>query len=139
MSSDRSNLRSVVIDTNILISGIMFGGKPRKVIDLVREKRLAGYTSEVLLGELLDILKDKFKLTELDLHQVEIAVRKQFVLIRPESVPMVVERDPDDNQVLAVAIEVGAEVIISGDKDLLSLESYQNIPIMTAGDFLKAK
>lgn len=57
-------------------------------------------------------------------------------MVSPPVVPRVVARDPDDDHVLACAIVASADLIVSGDRDLLELNSYQGIPVLKPADAL---
>lgn len=58
------------------------------------------------------------------------------ILVQPTAVPRVVPNDPDDDHVLACALAAHANLIVSGDRDLLDLSNYQQIPIVTPAEAL---
>jgi len=128
----------VVLDTNLLVSGVIAAGLPRRLIDGAKAGEFELCTSEVLLTELLDVLsRDKFaaRLAQAKLTPAGIVddLRRLAVVVSPHSVPAVVTTDPDDDHVLAAALAGHADLIASGDKrDLLPLGSYQGIAIVTA-------
>jgi len=136
MKQGKAGLRRIVIDTNILVSGVVFGGKPQEIIKLTSEGSIKAYTSEVLLVELMRTLRVKFEFDQFKLHETEASIRDTLQIVWPKHIPLAVERDPDDNHVLAVAVEVKADVVVTGDKDLLSLGEYKKIPILSASEFL---
>lgn len=131
----------VVPDTNILISGLLWAGPPRKVLDAAREGELQLYTSNALLDELDDVLhRDKFAsrlrgagVTRRTLVSGYAALA---ILVEPKQIPPTVLEDPDDDAVLACAIAADAEVIVSGDSHLLDLGVFSDIPIVTAIELL---
>jgi putative PIN family toxin of toxin-antitoxin system len=95
-----------------------------------------------LLEELADVLSRPFASKRL--AQIGKSVREvlaDFVetveLVEPVEVPRVVPNDPDDDHVLAAALAAHADCIVSGDSDLLSLERYEGIPILTAAQALQ--
>lgn len=126
----------VVLDTNVIVSGLLFGGKPLQIIETVVEGKIEAYTSEGLLKELLEILGEKFGLPKERLREIEESIRENFKIISPGTV-IKVARDPDDNVVLQVALKSRADYLISGDNDLLVLKSFSSIPILTPGEFLR--
>ena len=131
--------RRFVFDTNTIISAFLFeNGKPGRALDLAEEaSRLfvstetAEELSEVLQRERFDDYVDRETRHELLLALLEEAELAEVTEQIEES------RDPDDDKFLELAVEIGAECIVSGDKDLLALESIRGIPILTADEFLR--
>lgn len=128
----------IVIDTNLLVSGIISAGLPRQLVNAAKAGVFELCTSDVLLAELLDVMgRRKFsqRLAQAGLtpHGIVDDLRALAVVVFPLAVPRVVPTDPDDDHVLAAALTGAADLIASGDKrDLLPLGSYQGIPIITA-------
>lgn len=133
----------VVLDTNALISGILFSGSaPRRLLDGMRAQAFESFSSATLLAELLDVLlRDKFivRLTAAGLTPQSIVadLRRLVTLIEPLDVPSVIATDPDDDRVLACALAAGATLIVSGDRHLLDLETYRNIRIVTPAEAVR--
>ena len=127
----------VVADTNTVISGLLWHGAPRHILDAARAGAIALYTSASLLAELAEVLpRPKFAQR---LAQAHVTARTLVLgyaalawLIAPATIGPVVAADPDDDAVLACAVAARADAIVSGDSDLLTLESYEGIPIITA-------
>lgn len=132
-----------VLDTNLLVSGLLFSGLPRQLLNAARAGEFELCTSEVLLAELLDVLtREKFALrlaqAGLAAHSLVDDLRRLAVVVSPVSVPRVVPTDPDDDHVLAAALTGVADLVASGDKrDLLPLRSYVGIPIVTAQEAMQ--
>ena len=131
-----------VADTNIIISGLLWHGSPRRVLASARETDAELFTSPAILSELDDVLqRPKFESLLASVGSSVQAVLLQYAalatLVHPVYTPAVVERDPDDNVVLACAIAAGASYIISGDSDLLDIDTYRGIDIVSASQFLK--
>lgn len=129
------NLVKVVLDTNILISAIIFGGKPNQVILLVLNERIKAITSPILLAELREVLNKKFPLSENDFKLTIKNIENVFRSVEPKKSLKVVG-DEDDNRVLEAAIEGKCNYIVTGDKELLGLGSFKGIKIVTADRFL---
>jgi putative PIN family toxin of toxin-antitoxin system len=133
----------IVVDTNLLVSGVVFPGLPRDLVNAARAGEFELFTSEVLLAELMDVIgRGKFaaRLAQAELTPQGIVddLRALAVVVWPASVPQVVRTDPDDDHVLAAALAGAADLIASGDKrDLLLLGSYQGVPIVTAREALQ--
>lgn len=131
----------VVLDTNVTISGLLWSGAPRQVLDAARAGNIDLFSSAELLDEVDDVLQRK-KLAS-RLKQVGKTSRElinaytalvTLVTTVPLSAP--ISADPDDDTVLACALAAQAEAIVSGDDDLLALRVFQNIPILTAPELL---
>ena len=124
-----------VIDTNVLLSGLLWRGAPHRLIEAVRVGALAFITSPALLAELGEVIhRPKFQTilarSRTDPEQVLGELRRLAEIIDPPPLPAQVSRDPDDDAVLALAAASQADLIISGDADLLVLGSYAGIPIL---------
>lgn len=127
----------IVIDTNILISAIGFGGKPRIILYLAIDNKIQVFTSQILLAELEEVISKKFPRLGYELTLIRKRIIKRFIIVRPKKSLQIV-RDPDDNRVLEAAVESKCSYIVTGDKDLLELKIFKKIKIVTADEFLKA-
>jgi uncharacterized protein len=131
----------VVLDTNTIISGLFWGGVPWQVYRAAFAEHYILLTTDAMIDELKDVLnRPKFapslavfkrSADEILTEYLEIAE-----LVTAAEIPTDVVRDPKDRAVLACAVGGNANCIISGDKDLLVLRTYQNISILTATPFL---
>lgn len=128
----------VVVDTNVYISAIFWGGKPRHVIDLGRDGEIQIFTSEDIEQEILDKLMTKFGMNSDDAGRVMADFSTFTKLIRVSRRIHVVKDDPDDDKFIECAVECNAEFIISGDKHLLNMRKYEGIDIMNVATFLKS-
>lgn len=136
MNSDTDeSLVKVVLDTNILISAIAFGGKPKEVLDLVLDEKIIALTSAILLAEFKEIYRKKFPMLKEDFELTIENIEEIFETVQPTKT-LEILRDEDDNRVLEAAVEGKCQYIITGDKDLLDLKSFQGIKIVTADQFL---
>lgn len=127
----------LLIDTNILISALVYGGKPEQVLRLILEKKAMGVTSLVLLAEFLGILAQKFHFQPKKIQQAERLVKKNFHFVYPKETLDVVG-DEDDNRVLEAAVEGDCSFIVTGDRQLLILGEFRGIKIVNADQFLKS-
>lgn len=132
----------VVLDTNTIISGILWGNQPRQILDLAKGNKIRLYTSKVLLDELLDVLiRPKFakrfiSVVQSNPQEILSGYAALAQIVEVQEVEKVIKNDPDDDHVLACAMTAQVDYIISGDKDLLDLGIYQNIPIVNAAQFI---
>jgi putative PIN family toxin of toxin-antitoxin system len=132
----------VVLDTNTVVSGLLWEGPAGVLLQAAREKRIELFTSAVLLAELADVLpRAKFarKRAAAQLSPEQLA--RRYALLASEIIPAditpAIESDPDDDAVLACALAVSVELIVSGDTHLRALKHYHGIPIVSAGDAVK--
>jgi uncharacterized protein len=131
-----------VIDTNVLIAGLLWRGPLHALLEHVRDGSANLISSPALLAELTDVLgRAKFAaiLTRASTSRDESVAKVQRLaeVIDPPPLPKPVCRDPDDDQVLALALAAKAEVIVSGDADLLSLSSFEGIPIVAPAEAVR--
>jgi uncharacterized protein len=130
-----------VVDTSIVVRTVLKPlGTVGPVLDLLAEQRYSFLYSEATLEELVDVLarprlRRRFPLRGRDPQTVV-----DFILLRGEAVDprrrLTVCRDPKDDKFLDVAVEGQADVLVSGDEDLLTLHPYQGIPIVQPAEFL---
>lgn len=127
----------IVCDTNILISGILFGGKPREILYRCSSGTLENCISPDILKEVEEVLlRSKFSLHEEQVYEIIQLFRNTFTLVTPESRLSVITANPDDNRILEAAHAAKANAIISGDTHLLDLDAWNNIPVVSADTFL---
>ena len=128
--------RTVVLDANIYVSALAFGGKPKRVFQLGITRRVDLAISDPIRTEVLRTLRDKFRWSEERLTEASSLIGTAATTVVPAVTLRVVERDPDDDRVLECAVTAKAEVIVTGDSDLLSLGEYEGIEIIQVVDFL---
>ncbi len=128
----------VVFDTNVLISAILFGGSPRKCLELVIEGEIELYLSKEIIREVEGVLsREKFNITEENLRYIISSLDSIAKFVSPKTKLDVIKKDPQDNKILECAIESEADFIISGDTHLLELSEFRKIKILKPADFLK--
>ncbi|MDA0578307.1 MAG: putative toxin-antitoxin system toxin component, PIN family [Verrucomicrobia bacterium] len=126
----------VVIDTNVFISGIFFGGTPYAVLDAWRHGRVELVLSPVIMAEYQNTaaeLSERHSAVEVTEWLQLVAVTATLVKATP--LPESVCSDPDDDKFIACALSAGARVIVTGDKALLACAGYRNLTILTSRAF----
>ena len=131
----------VVLDTNIVVSGLLWDGRPRQLLEYGRDRLIKLLSSSELLDELLDVLgREKFAtmLVSQGITQPYLLQRYGALteLVKPKPLERTV-RDVDDDVVIATALAAQAEIIVSGDDDLLALHPWRGIQILNAVDALQ--
>lgn len=126
-----------VLDTNVYISGILFGGNPKKLIERAVEGKLQIYITSEIITEIRDVLsRDKFGFSPEYIQSIIGEIEAISVFVIPKKKHTVVNRDIDDNIIIDCAVEGRVDYIITGDSDLLSLKQYKNIIIINPAEFL---
>jgi putative PIN family toxin of toxin-antitoxin system len=127
----------VVIDTNVIVSGLTFKGQPREVLDLAWKGEIEVYISPFILKELTGTLKKDFGWSNEQIKDTIQRIKAKTISIRPKIKVSVVKEKDDDNRILECAIEGDVRYFISGDKKhLLPLKEYQGIKILSPAQFL---
>lgn len=131
----------LVTDTNVVVSGLLWLGNPGRLLEAAAHGRMTLYTSPVLVTELRSTLSyarlaQRVERSGLTLEELLTRYLNVAIVVEPPTVPRIV-RDPDDDHVLACALAARADLIVSGDTDLLDLKTYQGIPILTAAEALR--
>jgi putative PIN family toxin of toxin-antitoxin system len=126
----------VVFDTNILVSALVFpGGRG----DAALRRVIAGtdqlVMSRAILDELLDVLSRKFARDGEELAHVAVFFAELAMVVAPRRRLRVVQDDPD-NRILECAVAGRADAIVTGDKALLALKNFRNIPVVTLRSYL---
>lgn len=126
----------VVLDSNIIISAIIFGGKPQIILRKVYKREIYGVISEVIIAELNEALVKYFKIPSGKLKKLNKRIKSRLEVVIPK-VQIKVSRDVSDDKIIEAAVEGNCAYVITGDKDLLEIQMYKRIKIISAGEFLK--
>ena len=126
----------IVIDTNILVSGIFWHGTPNLILENWIEKQaFSVIASPQILSEYIRVISEFTRKNEF--------LTKSWIDFLPSALSLIeptfktdVCRDPNDNMFLNVAVSADVDFIVSGDKDLLSIKSFHNILILDAKCFI---
>jgi putative PIN family toxin of toxin-antitoxin system len=128
----------VVFDTNVLISAFVFpGGAPETAYRAALSGKVTLVTSPPLLAELARVLADRFGWEDTMVETAVGQVARIGTVVRPREKVSVIRRDPDDDRVLEAAREGSADVIVSGDRHLLDLRSWEGVRIVRVAEFLE--
>ena len=125
----------VVIDSNVWISALVFGGKPRQVLEKCVKNGDEIIVSSELIGEIRRIIKHKFTDFINDFEDLLMVLKQFLVYYQIGENPVNVCRDPNDNFLLELAAKARVKTIVSGDKDLLEIKNYKSIKIITPSLF----
>lgn len=131
----------LVLDTNVVASALLWDGAPRLLLQAGREKRVKLFTSAALLAELSNILArrkfdKKILASGLNVDQIVDRYAVLAALVRPASIPRTAP-DPADDVVIATALAAQVDLIVTGDKPLLSVAEYQGVRIISVDKALQ--
>ena len=128
-----------VIDTNVIISAILFGGIPGELISLWKSGHIQPLASKDIIDEYIKVLTyPKFELSEKEINYIlynEILPYFEVATLKPGQA--IIQEDPSDDKFLHCANAGRAGVIISGDQHLINLKSYGKIKILTPSQYLE--
>jgi len=131
--------KKIIIDTNIFISALGWGGSPKRLIDDVIEGKYELILSTRQFAEIMKVLDyPKFGFTEEQKQKLIIILYKISTIVKIKKEPKVSD-DPKDNIILAPADEMQIDYIITGDDDLLRLKVYKKAKIIKLKDFFDIK
>ena len=129
----------VVLDTNVIVSGLNFPGNERIVLDLARRGRFELCLSPFIMEEVSGVLGRKFGWSEGRSTQAIQMLRDAATVVEPRQIPAVVEGNEADNLILGCAVEISADYLITGDRrHLLPLGKHGSGRILNASRFLSA-
>ncbi len=132
----------VVLDTNVIVSGLFWFGREKKILQLAIEGKIEVYTSNFLLKELTRVLHypklNKYlKAKDISPKEVVLAFQKIAKVTKGNLRVEVIKNDHSDNYVLACAVLAKADFVVSGDKHLLGLNSFKRTKILRPREFLE--
>ena len=133
-----SKVSRVVIDTNVIISALLFGGKPGKLIPLFQNRRIEPIVSRDIIDEYIRVLAyPKFQLNEKEIQFLLYRkLLRYFEIVETSQGEIIISNDPSDDKFIQCALAGNAKTIVSGDSHLLSLKTYQDIHILSPAQYL---
>ncbi len=134
-------MKTITVDTNVLISATFWYGASYRIIKEVEEGRIILILSPQIIKEFAEVLdyeeiQEKIIHKNLEMKMTVAKIKELAVIVYPSEKVEVVKEDPDDNEIIECAIEGKADCLISQDKHLLEVKSYRGIAILTPEEFL---
>ena len=124
-------------DSNVLISGLNFRGRERTFLELGERGEIAVYLSPFILAEVGRTLRRKFHYSPAAAQAEIDALRRWVNMVEPAVAVRGIARDDNDNPILACCLEVAADYLITGDRDLLVLNEFRGTVIVNGATFLR--
>ncbi|GBE41287.1 hypothetical protein BMS3Bbin09_01180 [bacterium BMS3Bbin09] len=139
MGKKEKTLKTVVLDTNILVSALLFRGELSGIVDLWKKRKFIPLLSKETFEEFRAVLEyPKFSLTVEDIRVIiEEEVLPFFDIVDITDEIRGVCRDADDDKFISSAESASADLIVTGDMDLLDIGHYKSVKIISASAFLK--
>jgi putative PIN family toxin of toxin-antitoxin system len=133
----------IVLDTNVVVSALLWGGTPYRLVEAAAAGDVELYTSPALMAELRDVLGREHLASRLAAQRSSVAsaialYSELAISVSPPTVRRVVPGDADDDQVIAAAVAAGADLIVTGDRQLLAVRTYQRSRIVGVTEALRA-
>ena len=138
MGETPKKVSRVVLDTNVLVSALLFTGKLSKIVDLWRQGKVIPLISRGTFEELRAVLEyPKFSLAPDEIQSIiENEILPFFEVVEIQENVRGVCRDPGDDKFIACAVSAPADFLVSGDKDLTDLKRYKTVKIIRVSEFL---
>lgn len=125
-----------VLDTNVLIAAFLTEGLCSGLMIRARKQSFCLVLCDEIMSEFEGILRKKFKITPADIYEISAIVSEAaYEIIHGLSSAPDVCRDPNDNMVIACAVDTHADYIVTGDEDLLILKKYKDTVIINPRNF----
>ena len=129
----------VVLDTNVIVSGLNFPGNERLLLDLARRARFELYLSPFILDEVSGVLARKFGWADGDVQQALGRLRQAATVIHPPKCPDVIAGGHADNRILECAVAASADYLVTGDRrHLLPIGEHRGVQILRPPRFISA-
>ncbi len=132
----------IVPDVNVLVSGVLTpSGLPGRIMAAWRQNQIAFVVSLAIIEKTVEVLRrphilNAFSIEESDIQDLRTFLTEEAVITPGTLDLQVVKEDPEDDTILIAAVEGKADCIVSGDRHLKNLGSYQNIPILSPSEFM---
>jgi putative PIN family toxin of toxin-antitoxin system len=128
----------VVLDTNVFVSGVFFGGPPHKILEAWRDGKVQLLVSPAILEEYQRVMRE----LAVQFPEIKVEALMEFMIVHseiilPPSLPPVIQLDPSDDIFLECAVAGEASCIVTGDKHLLKLLKFREIPILKPREFVE--
>jgi putative PIN family toxin of toxin-antitoxin system len=139
MGKKQEKVKRVVLDTNVLVSALLFKGALSRFVELWRKGKIIPVISKETFSELTTVLQyPKFSLSKDEIKSIiEHEILPYFEIIEVVKTVKGVCRDPEDDKFISCALSASADCIVSGDKDLCDVREHKIVKIVSPSDFLK--
>ena len=128
----------VVLDTNVLVSGLNYAGLPSRLLRLLLQGETEWFVSPFILHELHRILTERFRWEEERAQRALRLIGEVAAEVDPPRSVSVIQEKDDDNRILECALHAKAHYLVSGDRrHLLPLREFRGVSIVSPAEFLE--
>jgi uncharacterized protein len=128
----------ILIDTNVIISALHFGGKPLEILDLARAGNIELWLSPFILEETRRVLLEKLHWETGKVRSAITHLKSLAKIVCPTTTINLIREKETDNRILEAAVDANVEFLVSGDtRHIQPLKKYKEIKIVSPADFLK--
>lgn len=128
----------IVLDTNVIISGLGWGGNPKKIVNFWKTGKIILCISAKVLNEYIEVLeRNIIPANDYKWFILLIEEKKNIKIVKPKEHFDIVKEDPDDNIFLDCGVAGNVKYIITGDDHLLNLKEFKGIKILSPSKFLE--
>jgi len=126
----------IVLDTNVLISGIFFSGLPHRILNAWQQGKIKIALSQEILREYQRVAEELSKqFPKIDIQQILDLLTIHSEIVDTQGFEVTVCEDPDDDMFISCALASKSKFVVSGDKHLLRISGYQGIEVLKPRDF----
>lgn len=126
----------VVLDTNVLISGIFFSGPPFQILKAWQEGKIKIIASEEILSEYQRVTEElSHQFPSVDIGRILELITVHAEVVDASDFQLTICKDPDDNKFISCALAIKSKIIVSGDKHLLNISGYKGINVLKPREF----
>lgn len=139
MGKKQEEVRRVVLDTNVIVSALLFKGAVSRLVVLWQKRGIIPVVSKETFAELTTVLQyPKFSLSNDEIRSlIEHEILPYFEVVEIDKDVKGICRDPGDDKFISCALSASVDCLVSGDKDFCGLGGYKTIRIISTSDFLK--
>lgn len=141
MPSSKKHVLKIVLDTNVWISALIWGGKPVAIVEAAEQGMVDIFVSKSVIAEISQVLSypkiEKVYNSQLTRQQLMGQILKNVKFVEATVKLKVIKEHPADDKIIECAVSAKADYIVSGDKHLLNVLFYQKTQILSVNEFIK--
>jgi len=141
MPSSKKHVLKIVLDTNVWISALIWGGKPVAIVEAAEQGMVDIFVSKSVIAEISQVLSypkiEKVYNSQLTRQQLMGQILKNVKFVEATVKLKVIKEHPADDKIIECAVSAKADYIVSGDKHLLNVLFYQKTQIVSVNEFIK--